>query len=303
MNLSDLTELVEKNTDALEQIIDLLPAPIYLKDIQGRLINCNQAFAELWGKTPKEIIGKSLIDMSDHPIAKDLHQRDMTLLKNQGCRIDELDVTDLVKKFSILHFHACATKNEEGSSTGLVGIIFDITARADLERKLEALSQIDELTQIPNRRHGMSRLESLISHSHRHGFEFTLLILDIDLFKSVNDKYGHKAGDEVLVQFGNLLSKMARTSDTVFRYGGEEFVVLLPNTDAEGGMTLAERFRVAIEKNDFDIGGDAPIHISTSIGAAFFPEHGSSMGKLFLSADKALYKAKAAGRNCVEPAI
>lgn len=303
MNLSDLTELVEKNSAALEQIIDLLPAPIYLKDIQGRFINCNHSFAELWGRTPKEIIGKSLIDMSDHPIAKDLHQRDMTLLKNQGCRIDEVDVSDLVQKFSILHFHGCATRDEQGSSTGLVGIVFDITARADLERKLEALSQIDELTQIPNRRHGMSRLESLISHSHRHGFEFTLLILDIDHFKTVNDKYGHKAGDEVLIQFSSLVSNMARTSDTVYRYGGEEFVVLLPNTNAEGGMTLAERFREAVEKTSFDIGDGTAIHISTSIGVAFFPEHGATMGQLFLAADKALYKAKGTGRNRIEPAI
>lgn len=303
MNLSDLTELVEQNGDALEQIIDLLPAPIYLKDIQGRFINCNHAFAELWGKSPQDIIGKTLIDMSDHAIATDLHQRDMTLLKNQGCRIDEIDVSELVQKFSILHFHGCATKDESGSSTGIVGIVFDITARADLERKLEALSQIDELTQIPNRRHGMSRLESLISHSHRHGFEFTLLILDIDHFKLVNDKYGHKAGDDVLIQFASLLSNMARTSDTVYRYGGEEFVVLLPNTHADGGLTLAERFREAIEKQDFDIGADGPIHISASIGVAFFPEHGATMGQLFLAADKALYKAKGGGRNRVEPAI
>jgi diguanylate cyclase (GGDEF)-like protein/PAS domain S-box-containing protein len=303
VNLSDLTELVEQNSDALEQIIDLLPAPIYLKDIQGRFINCNHSFAELWGKSPKEIIGKSLIDMSDHPIAKDLHQRDLTLLKNQGCRIDEVDVSDLVKKFSILHFHGCATRDESGSSSGIVGIVFDITARADLERKLEALSQIDELTQIPNRRHGMSRLESLISHSHRHSFEFTLLIIDIDLFKSVNDKYGHKAGDEVLIQFSELLANMARTSDTVFRYGGEEFVVLLPNTHAEGGLTLADRFREAIAKKDFEISANSPIHVTASIGAAFFPEHGATMGQLFLAADKALYKAKGAGRNRVEPAI
>ena len=299
MNLTDLTELVEQNGGALEQIIDLLPAPIYIKDIQGRLINCNQAYASLWDKDPLDLIGKSLVDLSNHPIALDLHQRDMTLLKNQGCRIDEVDVTDLVEKYRILHFHGCATKDENGSSTGIVGIVFDITARADLERKLEALSQIDELTQIPNRRQGMSRLESLVSHSQRHGFEFALLVLDIDHFKSVNDRFGHKAGDEVLIRFAGLLADMARNSDTVFRYGGEEFVVLLPNTDSTGGLTLAERFRVATQELSFDVGAKDPIKITTSIGAAFYPKQGTTAERIFDLADKALYRAKDSGRNRV----
>lgn len=303
LDLSDLSKLVEQNGGALEQIIDLLPAPIYLKDIQGRFISCNHAFAELWGKMPNDVIGKSLLDMCDHKVAADLHNRDMSLLKNQGCRIDEIDVSEVVDRYCILHFHGCAARDRDGRSTGIVGIVFDITARADLERKLEALSQIDELTQIPNRRHGMSRLESQINHSDRHEFELTLLILDIDLFKSVNDRFGHKAGDELLVQFSALISNLARTSDTVYRHGGEEFVVVLPNTDADGGLTFAERFRQAVEEYEFIVDTNTTIHMTTSIGAAFFPAQGATAGDLFLVADKALYKAKDFGRNRVEAAI
>ncbi|GEM_PF-1757227 len=303
MNLTDFTDMVEHNSPALKQVIDLLPAPIYLKDTQGRYLNCNNAFAELWNRTPNEIIGHRLIDLSEHVLATELHHRDLALLDNLGSRIEDFDATALVDRHCILHVHACATLDENGNPTGIVGIAFDITARVNVEQELEALSQIDELTQIPNRRHGMASLETLISHSGRHKFEFTLLILDIDLFKSVNDEHGHKAGDEILIQIAALLSEVARVSDTVFRYGGEEFVVILPNTNPEGGIALAERFRTSVEQTKFDIGEYSQINLSTSVGVAFYPEHGATMGKLFLAADQALYRAKNNGRNRLEPAI
>jgi|MEHZ01.4.fsa_nt_MEHZ011250982.1_69 diguanylate cyclase (GGDEF)-like protein/PAS domain S-box-containing protein len=303
MNLTDLTDLVENNNAVLKQIIDLLPAPIYLKDVQGRYLNCNQAFAELWNRSPNEIIGNRLIDLSDHVLATELHHRDLSLLDSLGSRVEEFDATALVERHCILHVHARATRDRNDNPTGIVGIAFDITARVNIEQELETLSQIDELTQIPNRRHGMATLEKLISHSERHKFEFTLLILDIDFFKAVNDGHGHKAGDEVLAQIAALFAEVARVSDTVFRYGGEEFFVILPNTDPKGGMVLAERFRAEVQKAKFTVNLNSHISLSTSAGIAFYPEHGTTMGKLFLAADQALYRAKNNGRNRVEPAI
>lgn len=303
MDLTDLTDFVENNSAVLKQVIDLLPAPVYLKDIQGRYLNCNQAFAELWNRSPSEIIGHRLIDLSEHVLATELHHRDLALLDNLGSRVEEFDATALVERHCILHVNARATRDENGNANGIVGIAFDITARVNVEQELEVLSQIDELTQIPNRRHGMATLEKLISHSERHKFEFTLLILDIDLFKEVNDAHGHKAGDEILAQIAALFSEVARVSDTVYRYGGEEFVVILPNTDPEGGLVLAERFRIGVDQAKFVVNSNSHISLTTSIGIAFYPEHGATMGKLFLAADQALYRAKNNGRNRVEPAI
>ena len=299
MNIDDLTTLIREHGAGLSHIIDLLPAPIYMKDIRGRYIGCNSAFAEIWGAyKPADLIGKTLVDFSEHPIAADLHQRDLTLLKNLGCRIDEVDVSAMIGRHAIMHFHSCATLSDDGSANGLLGIVFDITARAELEHKLEALSQVDELTQAPNRRHAMARLEALTSHSKRHNFEFGLLMLDIDFFKGINDKYGHKAGDDALRQVSAILAEMIRTSDTVFRYGGEEFVILLPNTDIEGAQTLAGRFRNAIANQSFALKKDLPVQLTVSIGIANFPRHGDSLATLFSAADAALYEAKNAGRNC-----
>jgi diguanylate cyclase (GGDEF)-like protein/PAS domain S-box-containing protein len=298
MNISELADLAGDSLQYLGKAMELLPAPIYIKDLQGRFLNCNQAFAALWGKhSVSELTGRTLLDICNHPVAEDLHRRELTLLKNPGCRIDEIDMSSVLGRHCLLHFHACTTKDADGHTTGLVGLIFDITARADMEHRLESLSQIDELTQIANRRHGMSRLEELANHSARHGFAFSLLMVDIDHFKRVNDHFGHHIGDEILVQLSQRLSNIIRKSDMVFRYGGEEFVVLLPNTGAVGGLVLAQRFCKLIEATPFITSDGESHHLTISIGCASFPEQATAPSELLVMADDALYLAKNSGRN------
>lgn len=171
--------------------------------------------------------------------------------------------------------------------------------RADNHR-LEALAQTDPLTQLVNRRALTVRLVTEMERVRRYNAPLTMLLLDLDHFKVVNDTYGHLIGDDVLLGLANLLQRAVRTVDTVARYGGEEFVIVLPETGKQGAIAFAERVRDKIALHRFKVAGHREIHITASIGVATYPATGlESAEDLFRAADAALYRAKGSGRNLV----
>ena len=122
-------------------------------------------------------------------------------------------------------------------------------------------------------------------------------MLDLDRFKDVNDTYGHQRGDEVLAEVAGRVLRKVRDVDTVSRYGGEEFVIILPETDEAGATKLADRICQAMRRKSFVSEGYPPLHLTLSIGVAVFPQHGASPGVLLRHADRALYNAKDGGRD------
>jgi two-component system cell cycle response regulator len=173
------------------------------------------------------------------------------------------------------------------------------TTRAD-NRRLEALATTDQLTRVLNRRALLDRLGVEIDRARRYESGLSMLLLDVDFFKKINDTAGHLTGDSVLQQLGALLEGEVRNVDLVARYGGEEFVVILPQTSLEGGVSFAERLRERIGAQQFVVGTDSIVHLTVSVGIATFPSvEVQSMEDLFARADEALYRAKSAGRNQV----
>jgi two-component system cell cycle response regulator len=173
------------------------------------------------------------------------------------------------------------------------------STRAD-NRRLEALATTDPLTRLLNRRALLERLSSEVDRSLRYGDVLTLLMVDVDHFKNINDSHGHLVGDAVLREIGSLLHASVRAVDVVARYGGEEFVIILPETPLEGALVFAERLRETIERHGFAGRGGAGLRLTASIGAATFPSpHVHSTEDLFARADEALYRAKSGGRNQV----
>lgn len=166
---------------------------------------------------------------------------------------------------------------------------------------LEDLAYRDELTELPNRRGAARQIDVLISRARRHGHQLALLLLDADRFKSVNDRYGHAVGDVVLRELAARLRERVRREDVVGRWGGEEFVVALPETTPAGAAAVAESLRAAIAGTAIEAGGDA-LDITVSIGVAAWT--GAALDDLVADADRALYAAKAGGRDRVvlEPA-
>lgn len=164
--------------------------------------------------------------------------------------------------------------------------------------RLYEISVLDGLTNVYNRRYLEQRLSEEVAYSKRYSKPLTVVMLDIDFFKNLNDTYGHQAGDHVLVTVSSLLAEALREYDVVARYGGEEFSVILPTTPKQKGASIAERLRVSIAEHDFSHKGKE-ISTSISLGVACFPEDGETPEELIAAADKALYRAKEYGRNQV----
>ena len=175
----------------------------------------------------------------------------------------------------------------------------------------QRLSHTDPLTGLYNYRHLKDLLRREINRSGRVRPPLCVIVMDLDRFKEVNDTYGHAAGDAVLVEFARRIGVEIRGVDLAFRYGGEEFVLLLPETDALGGITLAQRLGAGVREVPMAVpGGHAsgtsdvvPVPVTVSIGVAVFPEHGDVGAEVLEAADDALYAAKAAGRDTFRLAL
>jgi diguanylate cyclase (GGDEF)-like protein len=161
----------------------------------------------------------------------------------------------------------------------------------------QARALTDGLTGLPNRRAIEDTLKRMVSYTDRSGGSLAVVLFDLDHFKQVNDLYGHEKGDEVLSCVGVTVTSTIRSSDFAGRHGGEEFILLLPDTDARSATTAAEKLRLAIAA--IDVPG-VPRAITASFGIATMPVDGSEPSSLLRTADRALYLAKASGRNRVE---
>jgi diguanylate cyclase (GGDEF)-like protein len=189
---------------------------------------------------------------------------------------------------------------EEARNVGLLAAV----ARAFLEKvwEIEEVSQrarTDGLTGLYNRRYFDEQLRRVIAETDRFGGTSSLIMVDIDDFKNVNDTYGHEAGDAVLRQVGKILTDGVRAVDICARYGGEEMVVLLPQTPIAGATELAERLRTAVADRAVLFEG-TPVRVTASFGIAGYPETVPHGDWLFPAADRALYQAKEKGKNCVK---
>ena len=177
-------------------------------------------------------------------------------------------------------------------------VMNDITERKALEGELRRLANTDMLTGIANRRSFMESLRREIMRARRYGRPLSLLMLDVDHFKRINDTHGHPCGDEVLKKLAVTVRETLRDSDLFGRIGGEEFAVALPETPLAGALQNAERVRAEVGRAVVSFGG-REIRFAVSIGAAALADGGEDMEGLFSRVDAALYRAKEGGRNRV----
>ncbi len=169
-------------------------------------------------------------------------------------------------------------------------------ALRESEKRYQELSITDGLTNLYNLRHFYDRLESEIERTNRYNHLLTLLLLDVDDFKLFNDKFGHLGGDTVLVELANIIRKSMRQTDSAFRYGGDEFVVILPETEVKQGLVVAERIRAGINNVPFTPVKGRTVHATLSIGLT---QHtpGEDLKDFIKRTDKAMYRAKERGKN------
>ncbi|MFO7728365.1 MAG: diguanylate cyclase, partial [Desulfonatronovibrio sp.] len=184
----------------------------------------------------------------------------------------------------------------------IVGSARDITQQKIAQDRLRYLATTDELTDLWNRRYFMDAVQKEIARSRRYGHTFSLIMLDIDYFKMINDKFGHSAGDKVLQDLASILKRHFRQVDVPGRFGGEEFAVILPQTKVDQAYQIAERLREYVENNPVNYEGHK-LSFTISLGVAQYEQDMSSEDELFKMADDALYVAKNKGRNMTVKAI
>ncbi len=302
MDEIDLSQFIDKNHKSLLMVLDLIPIPAFIKDTQGNYLSCNTSFENVSGFTRQQLLEMSADELWGKSQAEIFLAKDKELFDNPGLQIYESKFTNLEGVEYILQFHKTTFTNSEKEVSGLLGVIFDLTKIKQLEQSLFKLSQIDELTQILNRRAGLDQMEKVLKDSARKNKVFSIVLIDIDHFKKLNDTYGHSAGDLVLKTVAEDLTTLLRETDIFFRYGGEEFVICMPETSLSKMKGITERLLTKIDsKNILTPNGDS-LHITLSMGLAVFPKHGNNLEQLIEASDQAMYVAKNSGRNCIRVA-
>ncbi len=205
-----------------------------------------------------------------------------------------------------LRFTASALRDSTGTITGAVETLEDITDRKlaenalrESEARYRTLSVTDSLTELYNSRHFYDQLRLEIERAERYGHPLSLLLLDIDNFKRFNDTYGHLEGDEVLIRLGQVIRRCLRKTDSAYRFGGEEFTIILPETAGDAATVLAERIREELEDENFHpVESPEIVHETVSIGVAqYLPREG--LRPFIKRADFNMYGAKEQGKNRV----
>lgn len=271
---------------------------LYSHAIDGTVGYINDGIKTVFGLSKEDIIGKSFYKAIQWCCDPD---------ETFKAAIDQLvNTSETSVQFELSFIHpdggerslvnnAHLTYSDDGSETYIDGLIEDITERKATEQLILKQSLTDELTQLLNRKAFNQRMGEMIDQFERYAVPFCLVLLDIDHFKKVNDAYGHQKGDEVLVSLGKTMKASTRRTDLIYRIGGEEFAILLTNTELEQGASFAEKLRLII-KEKVNVTEDETITVS--MGVARVREE-DDRDRIFKRADDNLYKAKQSGRNRV----
>jgi len=278
----------------LHSILDSLECGVVVIGEEGRIAAVNAFFASLLGLSaekvqvmaPRELI-EHIVGLVDVP---PLMVRERRLLPTDGAPIvcEEFELNRPSR--SVVRWVA----RRLADPRGIVVIASDITTEVDLTSAYERLAMTDRLTGLANRRAAERDLTREVERLRRYGTPVSCGLLDIDHFKQINDRHGHKIGDMVLREVSNTIVRMVRDSDAAARWGGEEFLILMPSTERSGALACVERIRNAVARL---VIVDLAIPVAVSGGVAEF-RPGESVSEGMARADRQLYEAKNSGRNC-----
>lgn len=291
---------LRNNQKFLHEVIDKAGDPIFVKDKQSKIILANESFCKIFDVSKTDVIGKTL--------AEKVPKKE----QEHFFKIDRQVLADGIKNTceETLTLNGGETKTiittktryiDEHGEYFLIGVIRDITERKALEVELNKRANTDHLTGINNRGQFMALASQEISRAIRYKNALSLVMMDIDFFKKINDQHGHIAGDAVLAKLSEVCSQNLRKNDILGRIGGEEFAALLPQTNISNALNVAENLRQLIEDiTVVDEVSGAIINFAVSIGVSCLTSEQDTLESLLSNADKALYKAKNNGRNQVQ---
>lgn len=293
-------------------IYESIPDGILVVDEHGVVVFHNAQFLDIW-QTPStripQLAGDSVVGSSDAPLLARVLER----VKDQKSflnRVRELyanpkldDHCEIeLKDGRTLERHSTALRDTQGQYLGRVWFFRDITAQKQAAASLLEMTRHDPLTGIANRRYFFERAQQEFARARRRQSPLAIASFDIDFFKTINDSYGHAAGDEVLKSLCNNCQNLLRETELFARIGGEEFTILMPDTSLHGAAQLAERVRRATEQMQLRY-NEQDIDLTISIGVTVLKPGDKSIEDCLRRSDHAMYRAKQTGRNRVETVV
>ena len=298
------TQKLKASEDQLSTILNGVDASIYIKDTQLRYLYGNRAMCERLGVSPEEVKGKTAADLFNAENAERIQRNDLRVLEH-GERVEaEVPYPSVNGAPGRTYFTVkLPLRHADGTIYAICGIATDITKHKQAEEAIHQLAFYDPLTQLPNRRLLLDRMQRAV-HAHARDKNYSaMLFVDVDNFKDLNDTLGHQTGDELLRQMAERLSGCTRPQDTLARQGGDEFVVILESLSSAREEAVQQARLVAQKilgrlREPYDLGGKHYLS-SVSIGVAMFSSDNVTQEDLLKQADLAMYQAKSAGRNTV----
>lgn len=280
--------------------LDRIPTHIYMKDRQHRYIYANRVTLDLFGCSAEQLPGSEDTQFFPPETVAQLHAIDKRVMEHGADTAEKVATTINNQPRTYWEIKTpLYDEDDKAHIVGLCGISTDITELEHLKAQLEVQARQDHLTGLNNRRHFLELGQHELLRTQRTHQPLSLLMLDIDHFKRINDTWGHQAGDLVLQRLAKILGSTLRTIDMVGRLGGEEFAALLPDTTQQQAIEAAERLREAVAASSIDIGQREPLRLTISIGVTTLVEDHPTLDDLLSQADDALYQAKKSGRNRV----
>jgi diguanylate cyclase (GGDEF)-like protein/PAS domain S-box-containing protein len=261
---------------------------------EGRYIDVNDAFVFMTGYNREEAIGKNAEELSLW-VNPEVGSKAVAMLREQGT-LHNLEVELRMKSGRVQTMLWSAEKIELKGQRYLINAIKDITSRKEMEQEIQRIAYHDPLTGLPNRMLLIDRLTMAMSQADRNRNKVAFMMLDLDKFKEVNDTLGHHIGDLLLKWVAEKLTSVLRQVDTVARFGGDEFVFVIPEqNDAQAALQVAGKMMDSFR--DTVVLDGHPLTITASIGISLYPDHGVDIDTILKNADSAMYRAKQAGRN------
>lgn len=293
----DISQLaaVQRSEQLLAKALNAAQDAIFITDTNGRIEFANHGFELVTGYSVNEVLGRMPTILKSGEQSDDFYQRLWRSLK--AGQTFRATVVNRHKSGRLIHCEETITPvhDSQGEMTHFVSIIKDLSKRILAEQELRKQATVDGLTGLLNRRSGELQLEKAYLAACTEGTNFCVLLADIDHFKTINDTWGHPAGDAALKDVAQLLRTSVRATDSVARWGGEEFLIVLPYCDLPAAQKQAERIRLRVAQKHQPQAGQ----ITLSIGVAQLRNHDETLAGLIDRADKALYRAKKDGRNLV----
>jgi diguanylate cyclase (GGDEF)-like protein/PAS domain S-box-containing protein len=294
-----LAEALRESRQKLLLVLDNIPQLVFWKDRNSVYQGCNVNFAAAAGvRTPERIVGLTDLDLPWKETEGEQYRKDDREVMESGRPKLRFAETQLMADGKLAHVETSKIPlhDAEGNVVGVLGTYEDVTERRAAEKRIEYLAYHDGLTGLPNRMLLEDRLTQAIASARRHGRIVAVLFLDLDNFKTVNDRHGHEGGDELLREMARRLAGAVRSGDTVARLGGDEFVVLLVELGGRSDI-LATIERVLDAIRAPVLLDRVAVSVTASLGVAVFPDQEASGEDLLRSADAAMYQAKEQGRN------